>query len=65
VVEANLKVLKAGYNYGDTVEIFTTRYEVKPAKLPPGKYRNIMGNTATALGLIAAAKKAGLELFLG
>jgi 2-oxoglutarate ferredoxin oxidoreductase subunit alpha len=58
-------VMKAGFNYGDTVEIFTTRYEVKPAKLPPGKYRNIMGNVATALGLVAAAKKAGLQLFLG
>jgi 2-oxoglutarate ferredoxin oxidoreductase subunit alpha len=65
VAEANLRVLKAGYNYGDTVEIFTTRYDVKPAKLPPGKYRNVMGNTATALGLVAAAKKAGLQLFLG
>jgi 2-oxoglutarate ferredoxin oxidoreductase subunit alpha len=65
IAEANLRALKAGYNYGDTVEIFTTRYEVKPAKLPQGKYRNIMGNTATALGLVAAAKKAGLELFLG
>lgn len=65
IAEANLRVLKAGFNYGDTVEIFTTRYEVKPAKLPPGKYRNIMGNTATALGLVAAAKKSGLQLFLG
>ena len=65
VAEANLRVLKAGFNYGDTVEIFTTRYEVRPAKLPPGKYRNIMGNTATAIGLVAAAKKAGLQLFLG
>ena len=65
IAEANLRVLKTGYNYGDTVEIFTTRYEVKPAKLPPGKYRNIMGNVATALGLVAAARKAGLELFLG
>ena len=65
VAEANLRVLKAGYNYGDTVEIFTTRYEVKPANLPPGKYRNIMGNTATMLGLVAASKKAGLQLFLG
>lgn len=65
VAEANLRVLKAGYNYGDTVEVFTTRYEVKPAKLPPGKYRNIMGNVATALGLVAAARKAGLQLFLG
>lgn len=65
IAEANLRVLKAGYNYGETTEIFTTRYDVKPAKLPPGKYRNIMGNTATALGLVAAAKKAGLQLFLG
>jgi len=65
VAEANLRVLKAGYNFGDTVEIFTTRYEVRPATLPPGRYRNIMGNTATAIGLVAAAKKAGLQLFLG
>ncbi len=65
VADANLRVLKAGYNYGDTVEIFTTRYEVKPATLPPGRYRNIMGNTATAIGLVAAARKAGLQLFLG
>jgi len=65
VAEANLRVLKAGYNYGDTTEVFTTRFEVKPAKLPPGRYRNIMGNVATALGLVAAAKKAGLSLFLG
>jgi len=65
IADANLRVLRAGFNYGDTVEIFTTRYEVRPAKLPPGKYRNIMGNTATALGLVAAARKAGLQLFLG
>jgi len=65
VAEANLRVLKAGYNYGETTEIFTTRYTVKPAKLPPGTYRNIMGNSATALGLVAAAAKAGLPLFLG
>jgi 2-oxoglutarate ferredoxin oxidoreductase subunit alpha len=65
VAEANLRVLKAGYNFGETTEIFTTRYDIKPAKLPPGKYRNIMGNTATALGLVAAARKAGIELFLG
>jgi 2-oxoglutarate ferredoxin oxidoreductase subunit alpha len=65
VATANLRVLKAGYAYGETTEIFTTRYQVKPASLPPGKYRNIMGNVATALGLVAAAKKAGLELFLG
>ncbi|MEW6509401.1 MAG: 2-oxoacid:acceptor oxidoreductase subunit alpha [Bacteroidota bacterium] len=65
VAEANLRVLKAGFNYGDTTEVFTTRYDVKPAKLQPGKYRNVMGNVATALGLVAASKKAGLQLFLG
>ena len=65
VAEANLKVLRAGYNYGDTTEVFTTRFDVKPAKLPPGRYRNIMGNVATALGLVAAAQKSGLQLFLG
>ncbi len=65
IAEANLRVLKAGYNFGETTEIFTTRYDIKPAKLAPGKYRNIMGNTATALGLVAAARKAGLDLFLG
>lgn len=65
VAEANIRVLKAGYNFGDTTEFFTTRYDVRPAHLPAGRYRNIMGNVATALGLVAAAKKAGLELFLG
>jgi 2-oxoglutarate ferredoxin oxidoreductase subunit alpha len=65
VVEANLRVLRAGFNYGDTVELFTTRYEVKAAHLEPGTYRNIMGNTASALGLVAAARKSGLPLFLG
>ena len=65
VAEANLKVLRAGYNYGDTTEVFTTRFDVRPAKLPPGRYRNIMGNVATALGLVAAAKQSGLQLFLG
>ena len=65
IAEANLRVLKAGYAYGETTEIFTTRYHVEPAPLPPGKYRNIMGNTATALGLVAAAEKAGVQLFLG
>ena len=65
IAEANVRVLKAGYNYGDTTEVFTTRYDVKAAHLPPGTYRNIMGNVAAALGLIAAAKKANLELFLG
>jgi 2-oxoglutarate ferredoxin oxidoreductase subunit alpha len=65
VAEANLRVLRAGYNYGDTTEVFTTRFDVRPAKLPPGRYRNVMGNVATALGLVAASRKSGLQLFLG
>jgi 2-oxoglutarate/2-oxoacid ferredoxin oxidoreductase subunit alpha len=65
ILEANIKALKAGYHFGDTSETFTTRYEVQPAKIKPGTYRNIMGNQATALGLIAAAQKAGLGLFYG
>jgi 2-oxoglutarate ferredoxin oxidoreductase subunit alpha len=65
IKEANIRVLKAGWNYGETTEIFKVRYEVGPAKLAPGKYRNITGNQATAWGLMAAAKKAHLELFLG
>lgn len=65
VLEANIRALKAGWNYGETAEIFTTRYKVAPAKLPPGKYRNITGNQATAIALIAASEKSGLPLFLG
>lgn len=64
-IEANTRVLKAGYAYGETTEIFTTRYEVEPADLPKGKYRSITGNEATAWGLVAAATKSNLELFLG
>ena len=65
VLEANLSVLKAGYNYGDTSETFTSRYEVKPAVMPAGTYRSAMGNQATAIGLIAASQKAGLDMFYG
>lgn len=65
ILESNLKVLQAGYNYGDTTETFTTRYSVKKAKMPPGNYRNITGNQALAFGLIAASQKSGLQLFLG
>lgn len=65
VLEANIKVLKAGYFYGDTTETFTTRYEVKPAKMEAGTYRSIGGNTALAYGLIAASKQSTLPLFLG
>jgi 2-oxoglutarate ferredoxin oxidoreductase subunit alpha len=63
--DANIRVLKAGYNFGETTELFSTSYQVQPAKIAPGRYRNITGNTATALGFIAAARKAGRPLFLG
>lgn len=65
LLDANKKALLAGYNYGDTSETFTTRFEVKPAPLPKGTYRSITGNQGIALGLIAAAQKAGLDLFYG
>jgi len=65
IKEANEKALKAGYYFGETTELFTTRYEVKPASLPKGTYRNISGNEALALGFITASVKSGLSLFLG
>jgi 2-oxoglutarate ferredoxin oxidoreductase subunit alpha len=65
LIEANTRVMKAGWNFAETTDIFAVKYEVKPAPLTPGKYRNISGNQATALGLVAAADKANLELFLG
>ncbi len=65
LIEANIKVLNAGYNFGETSETFSSQYEVKPAPMPKGVYRNIMGNQATALGLIAASEKSGLGLFYG
>ena len=65
ILDANLKVLKAGYHYGDTTETFTTTYEVKAAQLPKGVYRSVMGNQALVYGLIAASKKANLSLFYG
>jgi 2-oxoglutarate/2-oxoacid ferredoxin oxidoreductase subunit alpha len=65
IFESNVRALKAGYHYGDTTETFTTKYTVAKAKMEPGIYRSIMGNQATALGLIAASQKSGLPLFLG
>ena len=65
VAEANLKVLKAGYNYGETTEAFAAHYHVPKAKLAPGTYRNISGNEATALGFLTASKLAGRPLFYG
>ncbi|MBL0128364.1 MAG: 2-oxoacid:acceptor oxidoreductase subunit alpha [Flavobacteriales bacterium] len=65
LLEANRKALVAGYFYGETSETFTTRFEVKAAPLPKGTYRAITGNQGTALGLIAGAQKAKLDLFYG
>jgi 2-oxoglutarate ferredoxin oxidoreductase subunit alpha len=65
IQEANIRVLKAGWNFSETTEIFAVRYDVAPAKLIPGRYRNITGNQAVAWGFMAAANKANLELFLG
>jgi 2-oxoglutarate ferredoxin oxidoreductase subunit alpha len=62
---ANIKVLRAGWNFCDITELFHHRYEVQPAPMPPGLYRNIQGNTALALGLVAASRRSGLPLFLG
>ena len=65
IVEANTRALNAGFNYGSTARIFTTNYKVNAAKLRPGTYRNISGNYATSLGLLAASVKSGLPLFYG
>ena len=65
LVQANTLALKGGYAYCDAAEIFPVTYEVPPAHLAPGVYRNISGNQALALGLVAAAQKSGLPLFLG
>ena len=65
VAEANRRALKAGYAFGETTEIFHTHYRVRPANLPPGTYRNITGNEATALGMVAAAQLAQRPLFYG
>jgi 2-oxoglutarate ferredoxin oxidoreductase subunit alpha len=65
IAEANVLALRAGYNLADITQMFQVRYEVEPANLPAGTYRNIMGNSALALGLIAASRRSGLPLFLG
>jgi 2-oxoglutarate ferredoxin oxidoreductase subunit alpha len=62
---ANVKVMKAGYNFCDITGLFQVRYEVLPAKLEPGTYRNMNGNLALALGLVTASRKSGLPLFFG
>lgn len=65
LIDANVKALRTGYNFGEISETFTTRFKIKSAKLPPGRYRNINGNQALSLGLVAAAKTSGLDLFYG
>jgi 2-oxoglutarate ferredoxin oxidoreductase subunit alpha len=65
ILEANMRALKAGYNYGETTEIFTTAYRVRKAKLAPGKYRNITGAEAAALGFVTAARLINKPLFYG
>jgi 2-oxoglutarate/2-oxoacid ferredoxin oxidoreductase subunit alpha len=65
IAAANIKALRAGYAFGETTESFAVTYEVKPAKLKPGTYRNITGNQALSLGLVAASRLSGLPLFLG
>ncbi|MCS6935686.1 MAG: 2-oxoacid:acceptor oxidoreductase subunit alpha [Chitinophagales bacterium] len=65
ILEANIRALHSGWNYGETAEIFTTRYRIGKAVLPPGVYRSVSGNQALAIGAMAAAEKAGLRLFLG
>ncbi|MCZ2859376.1 2-oxoacid:acceptor oxidoreductase subunit alpha [Blastococcus sp. VKM Ac-2987] len=65
IAAANIAAFRAGYNYGDTTEAFAVSYEIKPAPMQPGRYRNISGNQALALGLVAAGQRAGLPVFLG
>lgn len=65
IIEANSKALKAGWNYGETTDAFASTYRVEKAKLPPGTYKNIMGNVAMTYGLMTAAHLSGKELFLG
>jgi 2-oxoglutarate/2-oxoacid ferredoxin oxidoreductase subunit alpha len=63
--DANLAAFKAGWNFGETTEAFAVQYEIKPAAMPPGTYRNITGNLALAYGLVAGGVQSGLPVFLG
>ncbi|MFJ6385210.1 2-oxoacid:acceptor oxidoreductase subunit alpha [Kitasatospora sp. NPDC092039] len=65
IAEANISAFRAGWNFGETTESFAVSYEVPPARLPAGRYRNISGNLALSYGLIAAAERSGLPLYLG
>ena len=63
--DANVEAFRAGWNFGETTEAFSVQYEVKPARMTPGTYRNITGNLALAYGLVAGSTQSGLPLFLG
>ncbi|MFM9036011.1 MAG: 2-oxoacid:acceptor oxidoreductase subunit alpha [Mycobacterium sp.] len=65
IAQANVLALRAGWNYGETTEAFATTYEVAPARLPAGEYRQISGNTALAYGIVAAGQLAGVQVVLG
>ncbi len=65
IMKANIAAFQAGWSYGETTEEFSVQYEVKPAAMQPGTYRNITGNLALAFGLITASHQSGLRLFLG
>lgn len=65
ILQSNIIALKAGYNYADTTELFTSRYKVAKAKVVAGEYRSITGNVALSLGIVTAAQKSGLKIFLG
>ncbi len=65
ILKANITAFQAGWNFGETTEAFSVQYEVKPATLAPGTYRNITGNSALSYGLVAASRRSGLPLFLG
>jgi 2-oxoglutarate/2-oxoacid ferredoxin oxidoreductase subunit alpha len=65
IIEANTKVLNAGFYFAETLELIPNAYTIAPAKMEPGTYRIIMGNTATAWGFLAAAEKSGRDLYLG
>lgn len=65
ILEANILALRTGWNYGETTEAFASEYEIKPAQLPAGRYRQITGNTALAYGLVTAGRSADMPVFLG
>lgn len=65
ILEANLLALRSGWNYGETTEAFASEYEIQPAKLPSGRYRQVTGNSALAYGLVTAGRSADMSVFLG